>query len=79
MAFLLAWDTGRVLELFPLIYVLSPQLVHLCQSSLPLPSPLPIVALATLRFLYSFLLAHQPHSRFWFPSLALSLLGAASP
>jgi hypothetical protein len=36
MAFMLVWDkdsyTGRFLVLFPYIYVLQPQLVHLYQS-----------------------------------------------
>jgi hypothetical protein len=59
MTFLLVWDkngyTGSFLVLFPCIYALRPQLVHLFQSSSLLPSPLPMVALASLRFLYSFL------------------------
>jgi hypothetical protein len=59
IVFLLVWDkdsyTGRFLVLFLGIYVLQPQLVHLYQSSLLLPSPLPTVAPASLTFLYSFL------------------------
>jgi hypothetical protein len=59
MEFLLIWDkdsyTGRFLMLFPCIYILHPQLVHLYQSSLLLISSLPMLAPASLRFLYSFL------------------------
>jgi hypothetical protein len=59
MAFLLVWDKdsypGSFLILFPCIYVLQPQLVHLFWSSLLLPSPFPMVAPARLGFLYSFL------------------------
>jgi hypothetical protein len=59
MEFLVVWDkdgyTGRFLVLFPCIYVLQPQLVHPYQSSSLFPSPLPIVASASLRLLYSFL------------------------
>jgi hypothetical protein len=59
MAFLLVRDkdsyTGGFLVLFTCIYVLQLKLVHLYQtSSLPL-SPLLIVALASLRLLYSLL------------------------
>jgi hypothetical protein len=59
MAFLLVWDkdsyTGRFFVLFPCICVLQPKLVHLNQTSSLLLSPLPIVASASLRLLYSFL------------------------
>jgi hypothetical protein len=59
MVFLLIWDknsyTGRFLVLFPCIDVLQPQVVHLYQSTSLSLSPLPIVALANLRLLYSFL------------------------
>jgi hypothetical protein len=59
MPFLLVWDkdsyTGSLLVLFPCICVLQPQLIHFFQSSSLLPSPLPIVAPASLRFLHSFL------------------------
>jgi hypothetical protein len=58
MQFLLVWDkdsyTGRFF-VFTCICVLQPILVHLYRTSSLLPSPLPIVALATLRWLYSFL------------------------
>jgi hypothetical protein len=55
VAFLLIWDRdsyiGRFLVLFPCIYVLQPKLVHPYQFSSLLPSPLPIVASASLRSL----------------------------
>jgi hypothetical protein len=41
--------------LFPWTCVFQPQLVHLYQTSSLLPSPLSIVALASLRLLYSLL------------------------
>jgi hypothetical protein len=57
--FLLVWDkdsyTGRFLVLFPCTWVLQPKSVHLYQSFLLLPSPVPIVASASLRLLYSLL------------------------
>jgi hypothetical protein len=56
-AFLLVWDQGsyteRFLALFPCTSVLQPTLVHLYQTSSLLPSPLPIVASASLKLLYS--------------------------
>jgi hypothetical protein len=56
MAFLLLWDkesyTGRLLMLFPCICILQPKLVHLYQTSSLLPSPFPIVASVSSRFLY---------------------------
>jgi hypothetical protein len=59
MAFLLVWDKGsytrRFLVLFPCIYVLQSQLVHLYQSSSLHSSPLPMVAPTSLKFLYSLL------------------------
>jgi hypothetical protein len=59
MAFLLVWDkdryTGRLFVLFPCICKLHPKLVHLYQTSSLFPSPLLIVASASLRLLYSFL------------------------
>jgi hypothetical protein len=59
MELLLAWDKdsyiGRFLVLFPCVYVLQSKFVHLYQSSLLLPSLLPIVALASVRLRYSFL------------------------
>jgi hypothetical protein len=59
MEFLLVWDedsyTGRFLVLFPRMYVLQPKLVHVYHTFSLLPSPLPIVASANLRLLYSFL------------------------
>jgi hypothetical protein len=55
--FLLVWDkdsyTERFLALLPCICVLQPTLVHLYQTSSLLPGPLPIVASASLRLLYS--------------------------
>jgi hypothetical protein len=57
--FLLVWDkdsyTERFLSLLPCTCVLQPTLVHLCQTSSLLPGPVPIVASASLRFLYSLL------------------------
>jgi hypothetical protein len=57
--FSLIWDkdnyTERFLALFPGTCVLKPILVHLYQTSSLLPSPLPIVASASLRLLYSLL------------------------
>jgi hypothetical protein len=66
MTFLLVWDkdsyAGSFLELFPCICVLQPQLIHLFQSSLLLPSLLPMVTLASLKFLYLFLYSkHMNH------------------
>jgi hypothetical protein len=59
MKFSLVWDkvsyTGSCLVLFPCIYVLQPQLVHLFQFPSLLPSPFPMVAPGSLWFLYSFL------------------------
>jgi hypothetical protein len=59
MTFLLVYDkagyTGSFLVFFPCMYVLQPQLVGHFQSSSLFPSPLPSVALASLRFLYAFL------------------------
>jgi hypothetical protein len=59
IAFLLVWDkdsyTERFLALLTCTCVLQPTLVHLYQTSSLLPSPLPIVASATLRLLYSLL------------------------
>jgi hypothetical protein len=53
---LLVWDKnsyiGVILVLFPCRYVLQPKVVHLYQISSLLPSPLPIVFLASLRLLY---------------------------
>jgi hypothetical protein len=59
MTFLLVWDKDiqirRFLVLFPSIYVLQPKIIHLYHTSSLLPSRLPIVSSASLRFLYSFL------------------------
>jgi hypothetical protein len=56
---LLAWDkdsyTERFLALLSCTYVLQPTLVHLYQNSSLLPGPLPMVASASLRLLYSLL------------------------
>jgi hypothetical protein len=63
IVFLLLWDkddyTERFLVLLPCICVLQPTMVHLCQTSILLPSPLPIVASANLRLLY--LLLNREH------------------
>jgi hypothetical protein len=80
MVFLLVGDKdsykGRFLVLFPCICVLQPQLVHFNQSSSLLPTWSPshgglgqfkITVFVPIQW------AHQPHSSFWFPSLALSL------
>jgi hypothetical protein len=47
--------TERFLALLPCTCELQPTLVHLCQTSSLLPGPLPIVASASLRLLYSLL------------------------
>jgi hypothetical protein len=62
------------LVFFPCISILQPKLVHLYRTSSLLPSPLPTVASACLRLLYSVLYSkhYQPHSSFWFSSLSLS-------
>jgi hypothetical protein len=57
MTFLLVWGkdsySGKFLVLFPCIYALQPTLVHFYQTSSLLPSPLTIIALASLRLQYS--------------------------
>jgi hypothetical protein len=57
--FMIVWDkdsyTERFLALFPCTCILQPTLVHLNQTSLLLPGPLPTVASTSLRLLYSFL------------------------
>jgi hypothetical protein len=57
--FLLVWDkdscTERFLALLPRTCVLQPTLVHLYQTSSLLLSPLPIVASASSKLLYSLL------------------------
>jgi hypothetical protein len=57
--FLIVWDKDsyirRFFLLFPCICVSQPKLVHLYQTSLLLPSPLSIVASASLRLVYLFL------------------------
>jgi hypothetical protein len=59
IVFLLVWDkdsyTERFLALLPCTCVLQLTLVHVYQTSSLLPSPPPIVALASLRLLYLFL------------------------
>jgi hypothetical protein len=59
IVFLLLFDkdnyTVRFLVLLPFTYVLQPTLVYLYQTSSLLPCPLPMVALANLRLLYSLL------------------------
>jgi hypothetical protein len=59
IVFLLVWDkdsyTKRFLALVPCTCVLKSTLIHSCQTSSVLPGPLPIVASATLRLLYSLL------------------------
>jgi hypothetical protein len=65
MVYLLIWDkdiyTGWFFVLFPCICVLEPTLVHLYQTSSLLPSPLPIVASASLRLLYFLHSKHINH------------------
>jgi hypothetical protein len=59
IAFLLVWGkhgyTERFVALLPCTCVLKPTLVHLCNTSSLLPGPLPIVASASFRMLYSLL------------------------
>jgi hypothetical protein len=77
--FFLVWYkdsyTERFLVLLPCTSVLQPTLVHFYQTSSLLPGPLPIVASANLRLLYSLLYsgAHQPCSSFRFSFLSLFL------
>jgi hypothetical protein len=63
IVFLLVWDkdsyTERFLVLLPRTCALQPTLVHFYQTSSLLPSPLPIVASASLRLLY--LLVYNGH------------------
>jgi hypothetical protein len=60
--FLLVWDkdscTERFLALLPCTCVLQPTLVRFYKTSLLRPGPLPIVASASFRLLYSFLFLH---------------------
>jgi hypothetical protein len=60
---LLVWDkdsyTERFLALFPCTCVLQPTLVHFYQTSSLLPGPLPTVASASFRLLYSLLNSEQ--------------------
>jgi hypothetical protein len=76
-AFLLVWDkdsyTERFLALFPSTCVLQHTLGHLYQTCSLLPGPLPIVASASLRLLYSLLYnEHINHIQLlgFFPSRA---------
>jgi hypothetical protein len=59
IVFLLVWGKDsyaeRFLVLLPCTWVLQATLIHLYQTSSLLPSPLPIVASASLRLLYSLL------------------------
>jgi hypothetical protein len=71
IAFLLVWDkdsyTERFLALLPCTCVLQSTLVHLYQTSSLLPSPVPIVASASLR-LYSLLYSeHVNHIQVFLP------------
>jgi hypothetical protein len=71
IVFLLVWDkdsyTERFLALLPCTCVLQPTLVHFYQTSSLLPSPLPIVASASLRLLYSLLYSkHINHRSLFF-------------
>jgi hypothetical protein len=60
MAFLLVWDRELFREIpFLAYYVFQLELVHLYQTSSLLPSPLPIMASASLRLLY--LLLYSGH------------------
>jgi hypothetical protein len=76
--FLLVWDKDsyveRLLVLLPCTCVLQPTLVHLYLTSSLLSGHLPIVASASLRLFTPLQWAHQPHSRFRFPSLSLFFL-----
>jgi hypothetical protein len=67
IAFLLDWDkdsyTERFLALLPCTCVLQPKLVHLYQTSSPLPSQLPIMASVSLRLLYS--LFYSEHIKYF--------------
>jgi hypothetical protein len=51
--------TERFLVLLPCTSVLQPTLVHLYQTSSLIPGPLPVVAFASLRLLYSLLYSKQ--------------------
>jgi hypothetical protein len=78
---LLVWDKGsyteRFLVLLPCICVLQSTLVHLYHTSLLLPSPLPIVASANLRLLYSLnTVSMSTTFKFQVSSLSLFLLCA---
>jgi hypothetical protein len=57
IVFLLVWGkdsyTERFLVLLPYTCILQPTMVHLYQTSSLIPGPLPIVASASLRLLYS--------------------------
>jgi hypothetical protein len=77
--------TGRFLVLLTSICVLQHKLVHICQTSSPVPNPLPIVASARLRLLYSLLYSdHINHIQgfgffpFPHPSLVQSTLSMRS-
>jgi hypothetical protein len=83
IAFLLVWDndsyTERFLALFPCTSVLQPTLVHLYQTSSLLPSPLPIVASASLKLLYSLIYSGHINTSFRFSSFSLFLPCVCSP
>jgi hypothetical protein len=79
IGFLLVWDkysyTERLLVVLPCTCVLQPTLVDLYQTSSLLPGPLPIVASASLWWLYLLLYSeHINHIQgFWFSLLFLFL------
>jgi hypothetical protein len=85
IAFLLEWEKGsyteRLLVLLPCTCVLQPKEIHLYLTSSLLPSPLPTVASASLRLLYSLLYSgHINHIQvlgfllFFYPSCVCSPL-----
>jgi hypothetical protein len=84
IAFLLVWDkdsyTKRFLVLLPCTCVLQSTLVHLYQTSSLLPSPLPLVAFASLRLLYLLLyikhINHIQAGSHYIAQRSLELLGS---
>jgi hypothetical protein len=62
---LVGWDKGscmgRFLSLLPCTCVLQPTLVYLYKTSSLLPGPCPIVASASLRWLYLLLYSSTVH------------------
>jgi hypothetical protein len=83
LMFLLVWDkdsyTRSFLLLFSFIHVLLPQFICLFQSSSLFPSPFPIVAPESLKFLYSFLHCEHINHTQVFGFLPLSYPSLAQP